>query len=76
VGSSGRGKTRGTTPPHGRGQEGFDALGIVVVEMVNDGTPVKVFDRPPAPRPADVFHYDQMMHRLIHLYETAYTGLT
>ena len=60
----------------GRGQDGFDALGIVVVDMVNDGTPVTIFDRPRAPRPADVFHYDQMMHRLIHLYETAYTGLS
>jgi hypothetical protein len=60
----------------GRGHEGFDAFGIVVVDMANDGTPVRVVDGPPAPRPADVFHYDQMMRRLIHLYETAYTGLT
>jgi hypothetical protein len=59
----------------GRGQEGFDAFGIVVVDMVNDGTPVEVVHGPPAPQPADVFHYDQMLRRLIHLYETNYTGL-
>ncbi|HUJ04889.1 MAG TPA: hypothetical protein VLX31_02140 [Streptosporangiaceae bacterium] len=59
----------------GRGQEGFDALGIVVVDMANDGTPVRVVDAPPAPKPADVFHYDQMMHRLLHQYETAYSAL-
>lgn len=59
----------------GRGQEGFDALGIVVVDMANDGTPVRVVDTPPAPKPADVFHYDQMMHRLSHQYETAYSAL-
>jgi hypothetical protein len=59
----------------GRGQEGFDAFGIVVVDMVNDGTPVNVVRAPPAPQSADVFHYDQMLRRLIHLYETNYTGL-
>jgi hypothetical protein len=58
-----------------RGQEGFDAFGIVVVDMINDGTPVEVVHAPPAPQPADVFHYDQMMRRLIHLYETNYAGI-
>lgn len=59
----------------GRGHEGFDALGIVVVDMANDGSPVRVVDSPPAPQSTDVFHYDQMVHRLIHLYETAYSSL-
>jgi hypothetical protein len=58
-----------------RGQEGFDALGIVVVDMANDGSPVGIVDTPPAPHPADVFHYDQMLRRLVHLYDTAYVGL-
>jgi hypothetical protein len=60
----------------GRGQEGFDALGIVVIDMANDGTPAEVLADSPAPGNADVFHYDQMMHRLIHQYETSFTGLT
>lgn len=59
----------------GRGQEGFDSFGIVVVDMANDGTPVQVVSAMPAPQPADVFHYDQMLRRLIHMYETTYTGL-
>jgi hypothetical protein len=25
--------------------------------------------------PADVFHYDQMLRRLTHLYDTSYAGL-
>jgi hypothetical protein len=59
-----------------RGQDGFDAFGIVLVDMANDGSPVRIVTAPPAPNPSDVFHYDQMMHRLIHLYETSFTGLT
>ena len=59
-----------------RAHEGFDAFGIVVVDMANDGSPVRVVDGPPAPGPADVFHYDQMLRRLVHLYDTSYTGLS
>lgn len=59
----------------GRGQEGFDALGIVMVDMVNDGSPVRVVQGPPGPGPTDVFHYDQMLHRLAHLYDTSYSSL-
>ena len=59
-----------------RAHEGFDAFGIVVVDMANDGSPVQVVDSPPAPGPADVFHYDQMLRRLVHLYDTSYTGLS
>jgi hypothetical protein len=47
-----------------------------VVDMANDGSPVHVVDGPPAPDPADVFHYDQMLRRLVHLYDTSYTGLS
>jgi hypothetical protein len=59
-----------------RAQEGYDAFGIVVVNMANDGSPVRVMQAPPAPRPADVFHYDQMLRRLVHLYDTSYGDLT
>jgi hypothetical protein len=59
-----------------RAHEGFDAFGIVVVDMANDGSPVGVVGEPPAPDPADVFHYDQMLRRLVHLYDTNYTGLS
>lgn len=52
---------------HG-GAEGFDALGIVVLELKNDGSRVTVVTDPPAPAPADVWHYDQMIRRIASLY--------
>lgn len=54
---------------------GFDAFGIVLVDMANDGTPVQVVTAPPAPRPADVDHYDQMIYRLVHGYDTAFGAI-
>jgi len=54
------------------GTEGFDALGIVVLEMANDGSPVRVIDRPPAPISSDVLHYDQMIRRISSLYATKF----
>ena len=52
---------------HG-GAEGFDALGIVVLELQNDGSPVKIVTDPPAPSTGDVWHYDQMIRRIASLY--------
>ena len=52
--------------------EGFDALGIVVVNMPNDGTRVTVFDEPPAPPTGDVLHYDQMIRRIASLYASKF----
>lgn len=56
-------------------EEGFDAFGIVVVDMANDGSPVRVVEEPPAPRPADVWYYDQMIRRLVHDYDTAFAHI-
>jgi hypothetical protein len=47
---------------------GFDALSIVVIDCGNDGSPVKLVTKPPAPPAGDTFHYDQMLHRLANLY--------
>ena len=52
---------------HG-GAEGFDALGIIVLELRNDGTPATIVTTAPAPAPADVWHYDQMIRRIASLY--------
>lgn len=54
------------------GTEGFDALGIVVIKMLNDGTEVEVLDSPPAPSEGDVWHYDQMIRRIASLYATKF----
>jgi hypothetical protein len=59
----------------GPGQEGFDALGIVVIDMQNDGSPVIVASEPPAPQPGEIFHYDQMLNRVVHGYDIAFTHI-
>ena len=43
---------------------GFDALGAIVIDCRNDGTPVRVNLAPPAPDPSSDFYYDQMVHRI------------
>lgn len=54
------------------GQQGFDALGVLVVDMRNDGTPVTVITDPPAPSLTNDFHYDRMVVRAAHLYDSAF----
>jgi hypothetical protein len=57
------------------GSEGFDAIGIVTVICRNDGSPVTVVTGPPAVSPQDDLHYDQMIRRVAHLYDTQYAGI-
>lgn len=54
------------------GTEGFDALGIVVLELRNDGSPVTIVNDPPAPGQSDVWHYDQMIRRISSLYASKF----
>lgn len=57
------------------GQAGFDAVGIVIVNVRNDGSPCEIVTTPPAPAPSDPFHYDQMIARLAGLYQAKFPGL-
>lgn len=57
------------------GDMGFDALGLLVVDLRNDGTPMSLWDRPPAPEPGDVLHYGNLIERLANLYATRYAHL-
>lgn len=57
------------------GDLGYDALAIVVVDFVNDGRPVELVTRPPAPQPGDIYHYDSMIERLGHIYATRFKDL-
>jgi hypothetical protein len=50
------------------GVEGFDALGIVVLDVKNDLSPVDIVSQHPAPASPDVWHYDQMIRRISSLY--------
>lgn len=56
-------------------QHGFDALGVLVVDMANDGSPVTVVTGPPAPGPGDDFQYDRMVTRAAHLYDQTFGHL-
>lgn len=59
-------------PGPGSGAQGFDALGALVVTMVNDGSPVTVMTDPPAPEPSNQYHYEQMVSRAAHLYDSTF----
>jgi hypothetical protein len=51
---------------------GFDAIGIVVVNGVNDGQPYTLVTAPPAPQPGDTFYYDNMITRMANEYDTTF----
>lgn len=54
---------------------GFDALGITVISLRNDGSPVTLTTAPPAPSPQDVHSYERMIGRLAQSYDTAFAGI-
>ena len=52
---------------------GFDAMGILVVDCINDGkTAVRLHTEKPAPQPQDIFHYESLIHRLAELYRVRF----
>lgn len=57
------------------GVPGYDALGIVVVDCVNDGTPVRHHAKPPAPQPQDNYHYSTLINRIQVLYDTRFAQI-
>lgn len=57
------------------GEEGFDALAILLVDCRNDGSPVHVFEGPPAPQRGDVYNYEMTVHRLAQLYEQRFKNV-
>ncbi len=55
---------------------GFDAIGIVVVDMRNDGSPCKLITKyPPALQTSDTMHYDQMIMRALSLYAQRFSSV-
>jgi hypothetical protein len=54
---------------------GYDALAIVVVDCVNDGSPIRLINGPPAPQPGDIYNYASMIDRLAHIYATRFKDL-
>lgn len=57
------------------GDQGYDAFSIAVIEMVNDGSPVKLVTESPAPSIGDIYHYDTMITRLSTMYATRFRDL-
>jgi hypothetical protein len=51
---------------------GFDAIGLVLVACVNDGSAVKIVADSPAPQPGHLLHYDAMIRRIAKLYESRF----
>jgi len=54
---------------------GFDAIGVTVLDLRNDGSTVDVVDGPPAPRPGDHFHYDSMIVRMANEYDATFAAI-
>lgn len=54
---------------------GFDALGIIVVDARNDGSPVTLVSSPPAPQPSSPFHYDKMIQRAAQSYDASFVNV-
>lgn len=51
---------------------GYDGLGVVVVDMPNDGSPVRLMHGRPAPQPGEIFHYDSMIQRIAGEYDAKF----
>ncbi len=57
------------------GVAGYDALGILVVDCVNDGSPVTLHTTTPAPQAQDTYHYTTMIDRLRGIYDTRFAQI-
>jgi hypothetical protein len=57
------------------GEQGFDALAIVVVHCENDGSPVRLVTEPPAPPTGDIYEYEMMIRRAAQLYASRFRVL-
>lgn len=54
---------------------GFDAIGVTVLELVNDGSPVTLVQTPPAPQQGDNFHYGSMIVRMANEYDATFAQI-
>lgn len=58
------------------GDDGFDAVGVVVVACRNDGSPIRlVAESPPAPAPTTDFDYGRFVRRVAQLYATRFARI-
>lgn len=57
------------------GGDGFDALGIMIVKLRNDGSPVTIEEDPPAPQMGDGDSYQEMITRVASLYDYRFSTI-
>jgi hypothetical protein len=54
---------------------GYDGLGIVVVKLANDGSPMTLVSKLPAPAVGTPYHYDSMLMRMATEYDTRFATI-
>lgn len=59
----------------GKSGNGFDAIGVTVLNLANDGGPVELVDYAPAPAPGSNFHYDGMIVRMANEYDATFAHI-
>lgn len=58
----------------GMSGDGFDALGLMLVRLVNDGSDVVQDMEYPSPKLGDPYHYETMIRRIASQYEARFGG--
>lgn len=56
-------------------ENGFDGIGITVLDFANDGGSVRILNSPPAPRPDESDNYARMVERMAAEYDTRFVGV-
>ncbi|NUS37570.1 MAG: hypothetical protein HOQ02_00890 [Lysobacter sp.] len=56
------------------GDQGFDAMGVVLVDFRNDGSPCTIWTKAPAPGIGDSDHYANMIGRIATLYASKFAA--
>lgn len=56
-------------------ENGFDGVGITVIDFENAGGSVEIIDAPPAPGVSDSDHYARMIERMSAEYDTRFLGI-
>jgi hypothetical protein len=57
------------------GEEGFDALGILVIDFRNDRSPATLVADPPAPPAGDLYSYASTITRIAHEYDARFAHI-
>lgn len=58
-----------------KGTNGFDAIGVTVLDLRNDGSRVGLVTGNPAPKPGDNFFYDTMIVRMANEYDATFASI-